>query len=165
MAKNCSCLDVQLAAWNITEVRLHNIYFPVNFLKLVTTTILPWGNCNQLLVKLTCPLYGNTSPISIGYVLVNAIMYDAHQNFNIWSFWYPLFYFRIGSFFLLKITLNPNYGLKNQDNLHLFSTSPSFRIEDLGIGISVLYPNHLIWYLLIETPFRQNSLRISPKYL
>ena len=35
--------SVQLAAWNITEIRLDLRYFPVNFLKLVTTPILPVG--------------------------------------------------------------------------------------------------------------------------
>ena len=32
---------VQLTAWNVTEDRLHHRYFPANFLKLVTTPILP----------------------------------------------------------------------------------------------------------------------------
>ena len=33
--------DIQLAAWNVTDVRLHHRYFPVNFLKLGTTPVLP----------------------------------------------------------------------------------------------------------------------------
>ena len=44
------------------------------------------------------------------------------------------------------------------DNSHLFSSSPSFRIQGLGIGFSSLYPttspelkNHKIWYMSIET--------------
>ena len=31
----------QFAAWKVTEDRLHRIYFPANFLNLVTTPILP----------------------------------------------------------------------------------------------------------------------------
>ena len=34
---------VQLAAWKVTEVRLHHRYFSVNFLKLATNPILPVG--------------------------------------------------------------------------------------------------------------------------
>ena len=34
---------VQFAAWSVTEDRLHQRYFPVNFLKLVATPILPVG--------------------------------------------------------------------------------------------------------------------------
>ena len=90
----------------------------------------------------------------------------AYQIFSIGSLWHPFsFSFSVGSFFLLRITLNPNCVLKSQDNLHLFSTSPSFRMEDLGIDISTLYPNHQIWYLSIEKTLRKNSLRISWKYV
>ena len=32
---------VQLATWNVTEDQLNRRYFPANFLKLVTTPILP----------------------------------------------------------------------------------------------------------------------------
>ena len=32
---------VQLAAWTVTEDRLHHRYFPTNLFKLVTTPILP----------------------------------------------------------------------------------------------------------------------------
>ena len=32
---------VQLAAWTVTEDRLHQRYFPVNFLKLLRTPTLP----------------------------------------------------------------------------------------------------------------------------
>ena len=38
-----SYLGLHLAAWNVTEDRLHRRYFPANFLKLVTTPILPVG--------------------------------------------------------------------------------------------------------------------------
>ena len=38
---NHSYPGVQLAVWNVTEDRLHDIYFPANCLKLVTTPILP----------------------------------------------------------------------------------------------------------------------------
>ena len=62
--------------------------------------------------------------------------------------------FPSGQFLLSRIILNPNYELKNQENLHLFSTSPSFRIKDLGFGISTLYPDHQIWNLSSETPLK-----------
>ena len=32
---------VQLAAWNVTEEKLHQIYFPVTYLKFLTTSIYP----------------------------------------------------------------------------------------------------------------------------
>ena len=35
--------DVQLAAWNITEGKLCQRYFPTTYLKLHTTSILPVG--------------------------------------------------------------------------------------------------------------------------
>ena len=34
---------VQLAAWNVTEEKLHQIYFPATYLKLLTISILPVG--------------------------------------------------------------------------------------------------------------------------
>ena len=34
---------VQLAAWNVTKEKLHQIYFPATYLKLLTTSILPVG--------------------------------------------------------------------------------------------------------------------------
>ena len=61
--------------------------------------------------------------------------------------------FPVASFFLAQNNLNLNHELNYLDNLHLFQTSfPEFN-------------NHHIWYLSIETPSRQNSLRISWKYL
>ena len=35
--------DVQLAAWNVTKEKLHQIYFPATYLKFLTTYILPVG--------------------------------------------------------------------------------------------------------------------------
>ena len=40
---NHSYPGVQLAAWNVTEVKLDQRYFPVNFFKLVTSPILLVG--------------------------------------------------------------------------------------------------------------------------
>ena len=34
---------VQLAAWNVTEEKFHQIYFPATYLKLLTISILPVG--------------------------------------------------------------------------------------------------------------------------
>ena len=34
---------VQLAAWNVTKEKLHQIYFPTIYVKLLTTSILPVG--------------------------------------------------------------------------------------------------------------------------
>ena len=34
---DCSYPGVQLPAWKVPQERLHRIYFPANFLKLVTT--------------------------------------------------------------------------------------------------------------------------------
>ena len=34
---------VQLAAWNVTKEKLHQICFPATYLKLLTTFILPVG--------------------------------------------------------------------------------------------------------------------------
>ena len=42
-----SYADVQLAAWNVTEERFHLKYFPANFLKSVTTPILPVGQLSS----------------------------------------------------------------------------------------------------------------------
>ena len=38
---------VQLATWNVTEGKLHHIYFSVNFLKLLRTPIVLVRNCDQ----------------------------------------------------------------------------------------------------------------------
>ena len=34
---------VLLAPWNVTKEKLHQIYFPATYLKLLTTSILPVG--------------------------------------------------------------------------------------------------------------------------
>ena len=34
---------VQLAAWNVIKEKLHQIYFPATYMKLLTTSILPVG--------------------------------------------------------------------------------------------------------------------------
>ena len=34
---------VQLAVWNVTKEKLHKIYFPVTYLRLLITSILPIG--------------------------------------------------------------------------------------------------------------------------
>ena len=91
-----------------------------------------------------------------------------NHNFSSCSFWFPLsFSFPLRSFFLPGNTLNSNHGLNYLNNLHFFSIPPSFRIQSLGTGITALYLNHfpelndhLIWYLSIETPLRQNSIRL-----
>ena len=57
--------------------------------------------------------------------------------------------------------LNPNHGLNYIDNLHLFSISPSSRIQGLGVRITALC-NHQIWYLFIETPL---TLRPRKTYI
>ena len=56
--------DVQLAAWNVTEARLHHWQFSIVFLKWQLSSHL-WNSYTQLLVELTCPLHGNTSTIII----------------------------------------------------------------------------------------------------
>ena len=38
-----SYLGEQLAPWNVTKEKLHQIYFPATYLKLLTTSILPVG--------------------------------------------------------------------------------------------------------------------------
>ena len=35
--------DVQLTAWNVTKEKLHQIYFPETYLKLLTTSIISVG--------------------------------------------------------------------------------------------------------------------------
>ena len=45
---------VQPAAWNVTKGKLHQIYFPATYLKILKTSILPVG---QLLVMLQHLLY------------------------------------------------------------------------------------------------------------
>ena len=64
-------------------------------------------------------------------------------------------------------TLNLNHGQPLFD-----STSPSFRNQGSGIGISTIYPTffqnknrHNSWHRFIKTPLRQNSIKISWKYL
>ena len=34
---------VQLVTWNLTQEKLHRMYFPATYLKLLTTSILPVG--------------------------------------------------------------------------------------------------------------------------
>ena len=40
---DCSYPGVQLAAWNVTEEKCHQKYFPATYLKLFTTPFLPVG--------------------------------------------------------------------------------------------------------------------------
>ena len=42
-----SYTSVQLATWNATKEKLHQIYFAVTYLKLLTTSILPMGQLSS----------------------------------------------------------------------------------------------------------------------
>ena len=53
------------------------------------------------------------------------------------------FSFPVRRIFLPRNTLNSNHGLNDLDNLHLFSISPSFKIQGLGTDITALYLNYL----------------------
>ena len=53
---NRSYPGVHLAVWNVTEDQLSHIYFPANFLKFVTTPILP-----------------------VAQLLLNLVTFDAHH--------------------------------------------------------------------------------------
>ena len=69
---------IQLAFWNFTEERLRQRHFPVIFLKLLTSQTLPvgqlWsGACYA--TKFTVRHYLTNID---NYVLLNAIIYDAH---------------------------------------------------------------------------------------
>ena len=72
--------------------------------------------------------------------------------YKLWFVNISALFFPVASLFLTQNNLNLNHELNYLDNLNLFQTSfPEFN-------------NHHIWYLSIETPSRQNSLRISWKY-
>ena len=42
-----SYTSVQLATWNVTKEKLHQIHFAVTYLKLLTTSILPKGQLSS----------------------------------------------------------------------------------------------------------------------
>ena len=65
----------QLLAWNFAEDRLHHKYSPANFLRLVTTPMLPVGQ----LWSATTPTARQYPTRIISEVLLNPIAYDAHH--------------------------------------------------------------------------------------
>ena len=76
---NHSYPGVQLAAWNVTEDRLQHRYFPENFLKLVTTPILPVGQLRLAACKATMSTARQYLTNINSKVLLNPITYNTHH--------------------------------------------------------------------------------------
>lgn len=104
-----------------------------------------------------------TDPISDNF-LRTFWNYPILLYFSIWFFWCPFSSsFPVGSFFLPRNTLNPDYGLNYFDNFYLLVPLPISESRSLG-KVSLPYTpttfpelnSHKIWY-----PSNRNSIKIK----